>query len=89
MDEQTFWAQTKRLAEIEANPNCTDELIDTAGDIASELILAPAPSPDALCWKIRFLFAVNDGVSTSAWDGQFIAQTLRDVDRFLGEHANV
>jgi len=36
MDEQTFWAQTKRLAEIEANPNCTDELIDTAGDIASD-----------------------------------------------------
>jgi len=86
MDEQTFWAKTMRLRDIEAVPYeaTTDELIDQAGDIASELILAPAPSPSALLWKIGYLFAVGGTGSTGAWDGEFVAQTLRDADRFLG-----
>jgi len=89
MDEQAFCALTARLAEIEADPSNTDELIEQAGNIVSELIETPAPSPACLLWKLRYLLAAELGRGSGSWEGSFLAQTLTDCARFLGETGNV
>ena len=89
MNDQAFWALTKRLADIEANAPNTDEMIDLAGDIVTELIEAPAPSSAALLWKLQYLLAAKPGRGSGSWEGSFLAQTMLDCSRILGGQANV
>ena len=89
MDERAFCALTARLAEIDSDPSNTDELIEQAGDIVSELLETPAPSSAALLWKVRYLLAAEPGRGTGSWEAEFVAQTLTDCTRFLGETADV
>ena len=47
------------------------------------LIEMPAPSPEALLWKLEQLLGSNDGVTTDLWSVDFVKQTLADARLML------
>lgn len=57
-----------------------------ASDLFTELLETPSPTREALRWKISQLLETGaDDPFTQSWNGLVVAQTLRDLDRYLPE----
>ena len=61
-----------------------DELAGIQYEAEKELIALPAPDRPALLWKLEYLLR-GDGDSVDCWSVDFVAQTLADCRRLLGE----
>lgn len=81
-----FWTLITQLAVIEAIPGdeLTDADIEQVGEIACTILATPAPSPEALLWKLQYLLAADHAGATAPWDGDMVAQTMLDSERILG-----
>ncbi|MDE2560618.1 MAG: hypothetical protein KGL48_00085 [Sphingomonadales bacterium] len=93
MSDRSAWEAL--LARYEAAEAVTeaameDDDIDASVDAAHELLCAlmdmPAPDKRALRWKLDYLLGGPAGQgSTMSWSREFVAQTVADIERFLGE----
>ncbi|MCZ8320838.1 MAG: hypothetical protein O9296_04535 [Novosphingobium sp.] len=84
-----FWNLVADLEAIEAVPaeTATEAQIEEAGNLIERLLTLPAPTPDALMWKVRYLLEVGPRGATAAWDASLVEQTVADCDRLLGSDA--
>ena len=56
--------------------------------LQSELLKMPTDDPEAIIWKLDFLFACDDG-SLDPWSAEIVRPALEDVRRaLLGERAH-
>lgn len=74
-----FWALVAESDTIEAIPDdlTTDADIHWAGEVIGAIMRTPAPDAAALRWKLDYVLA------ECGLDGEDLAQTLADLDRFL------
>ena len=61
--------------------------VERTCEAEAKLMNIPAPHYQALLWKLQTILAVDDDGSTSSWSGLYVEQTIADMDRLLGSHA--
>ncbi|MBT2133968.1 hypothetical protein KK137_06440 [Croceibacterium sp. LX-88] len=63
-----------------------ERLQDVRCDLEDALVAMPAPDGEALLWKLDHLLADRNGDGcVSAWSLEFVAQTVADCRRILGD----
>ncbi|MAK99871.1 MAG: hypothetical protein CL807_05760 [Citromicrobium sp.] len=66
----------------------TEVLSNRWSALQSELLKMPTDDPEAIIWKLDFLFACDDG-SLDPWSAEIVRPALEDVRRaLLGERAH-
>lgn len=88
-DPCAHWAHLiDEFQAVEAIPrdDVTDESIDLAGDLIGKIMAMPAPHNTALRWKLDYLLSTdwNGERSTGAYSADYVAQTVADYRRVLG-----
>lgn len=82
------WQRLDRAADDRYSVTRLNDECDAASEAWCDAITVvmdtPAPDLPALRWKLGEVFPQGEGGSTPSWSADYVAQTLRDIDRLLG-----
>lgn len=79
------WKQDRSYQTPEHIDEMLEHLAERGSDLEGELICMPAPHRSALRWKLDKILRGGVGGSTPCWSAEYVAQTIADYRRLLGE----